>query len=416
MSLPLASQVDLPSAILSTVALASIYYDLHVLNEANYRPATRGVRSGAVLFLWLRVPRIFLLMKKSGPMILMIFHMVDDVLHFLTLLGAVILPFAAAFLINFEPEATTADWPWTSNAFEEGNGTCEAQFTTILDTLLFLIEAAFSGNAFFSCSRNLAGSLEAMWAWTLTMLFFLLTTLLLLNMLIAMMTKSFENVADAQAINYRLLVAQTTFSIRDEGSITAPLNLLSIPYYACCAVGHVSKRVVRMLASPRVAAKQKSGRLMKTASTSSRGNRSRTTLLVDESVEKREPTHKLRAMQRKGENSARSMHVLHEVEKYLHEGLDSVFQEERWRTSLSKEVRKVRREVKRIAKNQTNMQMRNEMMAESKVMRQTLRPQHANADGKANPVAKGKARDTPAFSLPRVSSPTEDEVRAYDHD
>ena len=57
--------------------------------------SVRSTRAIAVLLLWLRIPRLFLLSTRRGPLVLMLFRMVSDVISFLSLLGSVLLSFAA---------------------------------------------------------------------------------------------------------------------------------------------------------------------------------------------------------------------------------------------------------------------------------------------------------------------------------
>jgi hypothetical protein len=50
--------------------------------------------------------------------------------------------------------------------------------------------------------------------------------------LIAMMAKTFENITDSAAVNYQLVLAQSTCSLNNQPPATAPLNLLTAPYIA----------------------------------------------------------------------------------------------------------------------------------------------------------------------------------------
>ena len=45
-----------------------------------------------------------------------------------------------------------------------------------------------------------------------------------------MMAKTFENVADASAINFQLLVAQMTINYQEQQLASPPFNLLMLPY------------------------------------------------------------------------------------------------------------------------------------------------------------------------------------------
>merc|ERR1740117_768121 len=61
-----------------------------------------------------------------------------------------------------------------------------------------------------------------------------LTSVLLLNMLIAMMAKTFDNISEASATNYLFLFAQRTLGLRNEAPTPPPLNALGLPCEAIC--------------------------------------------------------------------------------------------------------------------------------------------------------------------------------------
>ena len=72
------NRIDMPAAVFSLVALVCIRTDLRDHGSlVLLRPATRVLRSAAVLLLWLRVPRIFLLSSRRGPLVLMLFRMMN---------------------------------------------------------------------------------------------------------------------------------------------------------------------------------------------------------------------------------------------------------------------------------------------------------------------------------------------------
>ena len=147
-----------------------------------------------------------------------------------------LLAFAAAFLVLFEPATLSsgynaswsgAEWPLTMRNFSIASDDCSVHFVGILPTLQYLVENALTGGEFFACG---AGSDLSGWFWVLSMLFYAVSGLLMLNMLIAMMAKTFENIADSAAVNYQLVLAQSTCSLNDQPPATAPLNLLMTPY------------------------------------------------------------------------------------------------------------------------------------------------------------------------------------------
>ena len=67
------------------------------------------------------------------------------------------------------------------------------------------------------------------YAWALTLFFYSFTGLLLLNMLIAMMAKTFENIAEASAVNFNLLLAQVCDRPRSAASPRPPMTFHDLP-------------------------------------------------------------------------------------------------------------------------------------------------------------------------------------------
>ena len=82
------NRVDLPAAAFSLAALACMYIDFAESDYGRagpleFTPRTRSLRSLAVMLCWMRVPRFFLLSTRRGPLVLMLFKMMDDVLSFI---------------------------------------------------------------------------------------------------------------------------------------------------------------------------------------------------------------------------------------------------------------------------------------------------------------------------------------------
>ena len=58
----------------------------------------------------------------------------------------------------------------------------------------------------------------------------MMVAVLLFNMLIAMMAKTFDHVWEQQELNYQFMLAQTVLTWRAQPTTPPPLNLLAIPY------------------------------------------------------------------------------------------------------------------------------------------------------------------------------------------
>ena len=238
------NRFELPASTLSTMALCMMWGELWTAGgSVQLTRATRMLRTVAVLLLWLRVPRIFMLSDRIGPLVLMLFRMWKDVkrswdsspypsveesrplpgscptcarvrllqilstrlhsspLHlrlssvgayalqvfrYLILQGTFILAFSAAFLVLFEPRVPTDTWPLSFPAGDYRLGSCEDHMASYLPVVQFLIEAALTGEQFFLCGVN---DEMRSFAWALAIIFYLTSGILMLNMLIAMMAK-----------------------------------------------------------------------------------------------------------------------------------------------------------------------------------------------------------------------------------
>lgn len=64
----------------------------------------------------------------------------------------------------------------------------------------------------------------------LAYVYFVVTSLLLVNMLIAMMSKTFDNVSETNKIHHTFLFARTVLSVESSPPAPLPLYLLSVPY------------------------------------------------------------------------------------------------------------------------------------------------------------------------------------------
>jgi hypothetical protein len=63
-----------------------------------------------------------------------------------------------------------------------------------------------------------------------------LTVVLLVNMLIAMMAKTFDNIAETKTQHYQLSLARTLLISAGRPIVPVPFTLLSLPYEACGAI------------------------------------------------------------------------------------------------------------------------------------------------------------------------------------
>ena len=92
---------------------------------------------------------------------------------------------------------------------------------------MYLLESSLTGGDFFECVRN---SISPTGGWILVFVVYTIMSLLMLNMLIAQMAKTFDSVKEASEMNYLFLFAQTVCSVAEQPPVPPPLYALTIPY------------------------------------------------------------------------------------------------------------------------------------------------------------------------------------------
>lgn len=165
-------------------------------------PSTRPwhLLSGALVALILAQGlRALMLTSALGHLVLMVPEMVKDMLRWLVLVLVVLIAFATAFYVGFSglyvahaDASLLADCGGTYT--QMGKAYLVWQVVT-----LFEYDIGLEPDAFVDCMRRAGPIANAAEMTTLTLVYLLLAVVLLVNMLIAMMTKTFEGVYGRQA-------------------------------------------------------------------------------------------------------------------------------------------------------------------------------------------------------------------------
>jgi len=107
-------------------------------------------------------------------------------------------------------------------------GNFDEEFEFWPRTLAILIEIVLQGGAVdFACVRS--SSVPTV-TWFLMVVFELITVIMLVNLLIALMAKSFDNMFELQEQHYLYLSSRQTSLWQQYPAVPPPLNLLSVPY------------------------------------------------------------------------------------------------------------------------------------------------------------------------------------------
>jgi len=284
---------------------------------------TRNLRAFAALFLWVRLLRVFLVFPRYGPYVLMIFTMSDDVMKFLIVFAANVLAFSAAFFALYEPAPADRTLHWLDMSTSE---VCTEQMHSYLKTILFLFENSLSGGdlEFFYCIRNSESNGSG---WILALLFHIIAVILLLNMLIAMMAKSFDNVSESSVPNYLFLKAQLVYSTQAMADVPPVLYALSLPYWICTTAWNVpclgELKISRAISSRRWRGRKPE----------KRGGRMQRKSIIDR------PDATAAMLTRKLSSQDKSLRELAEmIARYVKDHDDDISPEEHWRSAMSKRL------------------------------------------------------------------------------
>jgi len=185
--------------------------------------AAREVLAVAMFLRWLNsLPRLAERSMFFGPLILTVRYMVKDTLQFLALLIWVVLAWAVFFYMLYRE-------PFGSNTTGQGNCDFDPDtwFESFPDSVTFLWEAMLEGSGYFPCfTYSSAGNLATFFMYA----FVLTSTIMLVNMLVAMMAESFTRVQENKLEFYLFLRARQCISWRAYAPVPPPLNLLRLPY------------------------------------------------------------------------------------------------------------------------------------------------------------------------------------------
>jgi len=167
--------------------------------------------------------------SKYGPLLLMVLRMAVDMLMWLLLSAVPIVAFSAAFSIIYKDQY---DYDTAASHDDNCNFNPDKAFETISASVIILIDTMLSSDGQFNCFRESSSQVVAP---GLMYIFILISCIMLINMLIAMMGKTFDNVFEMQGTLFLYLKARTMRSWLEYPAAPPPLNFLSFPYAMCVA-------------------------------------------------------------------------------------------------------------------------------------------------------------------------------------
>jgi len=209
---------------------------------------------GVTLLSVSQLMKILMVDSRFGPYVLMIFKMLIDVGKWLVILFCVVAPSALGLSVTFSREfAATASYGRgegdAGDAIERfevavermaaiaDDDSCRLMFATFvtsqLGTARILFESAFGGiEGVFGCFA-LAHD-HGNWAFSYIILVFyvIVSVILLINLLIAVMARTFDKIYESATLNYQQQLAVVVLLASREHTVTPPFELLSLPYHA----------------------------------------------------------------------------------------------------------------------------------------------------------------------------------------
>jgi len=164
--------------------------------------------------------RVLTLEPSLGPLVLMVLRMItQDLLQWLVLLVVAFLaPFVAGFVVLFKRADVAADND------DDCNGLVEARPLSIGFALFEMILGGGDGKVDCLQSAGYSGVVVA----TLQA-YLVLTVVLLLNLLIALLSKTFDVVYENLTLNYQYLFARLVVTTEESLILPPPFNLVGMP-------------------------------------------------------------------------------------------------------------------------------------------------------------------------------------------
>jgi len=193
------------------------------------------VLSTAVLIKGMLLCRLLRLHQTYGPLLLMLQRMVNDMVMWVFMTAIVVISFTSAFHTLYSDT-----YDYRAAALNRGDEVCENNMDDLFEqwsqAFQIMIEVLLSADGQFDCLRQSSNSSVAV---VFMYFYVLITCVMLVNMLIALMAKTFDNVFEQQATQFLYIKAATMSVWLNYPAAPPPLNLFGLPYHACACVVHV---------------------------------------------------------------------------------------------------------------------------------------------------------------------------------
>jgi len=199
-------------------------------------PWVHACTSVAVLFLTMRLSRVYYLSSWVGPYLSMIMKMANDVSKVVCLGMPVVIAFALAMHVLFKGTETAAEGGCETEGDPEAQEETEAEFRgSVVKSFMVLVEIVIGGDeSRFQCLRQ---SSAGILAWWLQLFYMIIAVVLLLNVVIASMAKTFDLVFERLDHNAMFVKTKLIQTLPRLPVAAAPLNLVGVPARLLHALG-----------------------------------------------------------------------------------------------------------------------------------------------------------------------------------
>uniref|UniRef100_A0A7S2DNX5 Ion transport domain-containing protein n=1 Tax=Haptolina brevifila TaxID=156173 RepID=A0A7S2DNX5_9EUKA len=183
---------------------------------------------------WMRLLQILFMYSKTGPLLLMALHTLEDLWQFLLLTAIVIVAFGGSFFVLLantppppSPGLDASSHLDALSPLEDLQSPVQPK-VQILNVLGVLITAAMKGEPDHILLATGADETLGAEAWAIMYLFGGVVVLLLLNLLIARFAKTFDMVSENVDANFKVAFARIVIEGRKKELVPPPLNLLRL--------------------------------------------------------------------------------------------------------------------------------------------------------------------------------------------
>jgi len=180
------------------------------------------ILSVSVLVHGLRGTRLLMLQPTLGPLLLSVLSMSVDMINWIVIVLFPLLGFAGALRVLYSDKYLDPAKPY------ECDINPDVDFESFTFSIQILIEMMLGGEGYYACFRD---SSQTVLGTIYSISFVLVSTITLVNMLIALMAKTFDGITEDMAKQFLFTQTRIISEWLAYPPIPPPFNALSLPFY-----------------------------------------------------------------------------------------------------------------------------------------------------------------------------------------